>query len=154
MSTIDSFTKEFFFLSNFSRAKVTLDGEVYPTTEHAYQAAKTLDPEIRSKIRDAKRKEDGSPWPGEAKRMGARVALRPDWEDVKLKVMEDLLRQKFSDPALSARLKATGDKELIEGNTWKDRFWGVYMGKGENHLGKLLMKIREELPPLQAGKLP
>jgi predicted NAD-dependent protein-ADP-ribosyltransferase YbiA (DUF1768 family) len=59
--------------------------------------------------------------------------------------METLLRQKFAHPELRAKLKETNDAELVEGNWWGDRFWGVCRGEGENHLGKLLMKIRAEL---------
>ena len=58
--------------------------------------------------------------------------------------MENLLWQKFENPVLRKMLDATKPRELIEGNVWKDSFWGVYNGKGENHLGKLLMLIRSE----------
>ena len=56
-----------------------------------------------------------------------------------------LLRSKFSDPELAEALLATGDAELVEGNTWGDPFWGVYKGKGENMLGRLLMEVRGEI---------
>lgn len=59
--------------------------------------------------------------------------------------MEDLLRQKFSKTPLRRLLLATGEAELIEGNTWGDTYWGVCHGVGQNHLGCLLMKIRGEL---------
>jgi ribA/ribD-fused uncharacterized protein len=110
------------------------------TVEHAYQAAKSMDPQVRRKIQGA-----GSP--GEAKRLGRNVILRSDWDEIKLSVMEDLLRQKFGSKniGMSAMLLRTGTLELIEGNTWGDVYWGVCNGKGENHLGKLLMKIRQEL---------
>lgn len=132
------------FLSNFWAAKVELDGVVYPSVEHAYQAAKTLDngPNGRLWIRSM----DTA---GKAKRAGKRLTLRPDWDSVKLVLMKDLLRQKFSNNALAALLLATGSEELIEGNDWGDRYWGAEwrFGEwvGENHLGKLLMKVREEL---------
>lgn len=70
---IDSFTGEYRFLSNFYPAEIELDGEVYQTLEAAFQARKTLDPGERAKIRTAKT-------PGEAKRLGRRVTLVPDWE--------------------------------------------------------------------------
>ena len=63
----------------------------------------------------------------------------------RLEVMLKLLRLKFADPALAGRLLATGDTELVEGNHWGDRYWGVSGGIGENHLGKLLMQVRLEL---------
>jgi len=69
---------------------------------------------------------------------------RPDWTEVKLNEMEFVLQQKFSHPELLAMLLATGDMELIEYNDWDDTYWGVCNGVGENNLGKLLMRIREE----------
>lgn len=61
--------------------------------------------------------------------------------------MEELLVIKFSgkDPFLTRALMATGNAELVEGNTWNDTFWGICNGTGENHLGKLLMKVRANL---------
>lgn len=135
---ISSFRGEHFFLSNFYSSPVTVDNIYYPTVEHAYQASKTLDYLERERIRRAQT-------PGIAKKLGKRITLREDWEDIKLSVMEYLLRQKFSREPLREKLKQTGDADLIEGNLWGDRFWGVYNGKGENHLGRLLMKIRDEL---------
>lgn len=105
-----------------------------------------LDPEERAAIRLCCS-------PGEAKRLGRKATLRLDWEKVKLTIMEDLLRQKFAWKELKEKLLSTGDEELVEGNTWSDTFWGVCNGKGENHLGKLLMKIREELKEKQSHEL-
>src|SRR5262245_14222864 len=127
---IDRFEGEHSFLSNFHDSPVDLDGARYPTVEHAFQAAKTFDSAERARVRAA-------PTPGSAKRMGRRVALRPDWEKVKLGIMEGLLRTKFADPTLGALLRATAGHELVEGNTWNDRFWGVCKGQGQNHLGRL-----------------
>lgn len=137
MATIDSFSGGWRFLSNFAPAKVEFEGEVYPTTEHAYQAAKTLDPEQRRKIREATS-------PAEARRAGRDLTLRPDWEEVKVPIMEVLLRGKFASPYMRTKLRSTGRATLIEGNTWGDVFWGVCGGRGENNLGRLLMKIRDE----------
>ena len=88
--------------------------------------------------------------PGEAKSAGRRLKLRTDWEKVKDQVMEDLVRKKFSDRGLARGLLETEDAELIEGNTWNDQTWGMVKdsdGKwhGQNRLGKILMKVREEL---------
>lgn len=136
---IDSFNEEFEFLSNFFPSPVTdTEGNTYPTVEHYFQAMKTLNPEERKKIAAA-------PTPGKAKRMGRSVNLRKDWEQIKLSVMREGLRQKFSIPGLRDMLLETYDAELIEGNWWHDTYWGVCNGVGENHLGKLLMEIREEL---------
>ena len=83
-----------------------------------------------------------------SKRAGRRVKLRKDWEEVKLRIMEEVVRAKFlQHPDLANKLIDTGDEELIEGNCWNDRFWGVDIrtGIGENNLGKILMKVRSEL---------
>jgi ribA/ribD-fused uncharacterized protein len=136
---IDSFTDDYFFLSNFYLCEIEYESLIFPSTEHAYQAAKTSDIYQKSKIRDAKT-------PGIAKRLGKSVFLRQDWDQIKLSVMEDLVRQKFTKYIdLKQCLIDTGNAELIEGNWWKDIYWGVCKGVGENHLGKILMKIREEL---------
>lgn len=135
---IDAFSGKYRFLSNFWPTPVTYEGVQYPSTEHGYQAAKSFDPTIRAEIAA-----DSSP--GRAKKRGKSIALRDDWENVKLKVMEDLLRLKFIDAELREKLLATGDASLVEGNDWGDVFWGVCGGVGENHLGRLLMKVRAEL---------
>lgn len=135
---IDSFRGEYFFLSNFYECPIIYDGRTFQSTEAAFQSAKTLNPKLRDEFTKLN--------PSESKRVGNSVKLREDWEEVKLQVMEDVLRIKFKPGSeLAQRLLATGDEELVEGNTWRDRVWGVYNGKGENHLGKLLMKIRGEL---------
>lgn len=137
--SITCFDGEFAFLSNFSPSPVFLDGVAFPTVEHAFQAAKTLDPAERDLVLAAVT-------PGRAKRVGRRVTLRPDWEEVRLLVMGDLLQQKFAfGTALARSLLATGDTLLIEGNAWHDTFWGVCDGVGKNHLGRLLMAIRANL---------
>lgn len=137
-AVIDSFRGEYDFLSNFHLWRVEFEGLVYPSVEHAFQAAKSHDPAVRREIRAA-----GSC--GKAKSLGRRCELRPDWEAVKLGVMERLLHSKFSDPVLREKLLATGDARLEEGNTWNDTFWGVCRGHGKNHLGKLLMRVRQDL---------
>jgi ribA/ribD-fused uncharacterized protein len=83
--------------------------------------------------------------PAEAKHWGRTVQLRPDWENVKIDIMKELLRQKFNNPVYRDSLLNTGDCPLIEGNNHKDTFWGVCNGAGKNVLGKLLMDIRKEL---------
>lgn len=136
---ITSFNGRFRFLSNFAPAKVELDGVEYPTVEHAFQAAKSLDNKDRKKIREA-------PTPGKAKRLGRKVKLRSDWERIKIPLMYDLLYKKFVQPDFKRALLNTGDRQLIEGNSWGDRFWGESpVGNGSNHLGKLLMQLREQL---------
>ncbi len=140
---INKFDGPFAFLSNFYHSPIIYEGLEYPTVEHAFQAAKTLDIDERRYIAVL-------PTPGAAKRAGRNVHLRKDWEDIKIDVMRECLKEKFKDPELFASLLATGDRELIEGNCWHDNFWGVCscersQGQGQNHLGKLLMELRTEL---------
>ncbi len=134
---ITRFFGKYSFLSNFYHTVVQLNGVDYPSVENAYQAAK-LEPQYREVFCRCSA--------GDAKTYGRRAGLRPDWEQVKLSIMEDLLRQKFTlGTRLASKLLETGTQELIEGNYWGDDFWGVCTSKGQNHLGKLLMKIRTEL---------
>jgi ribA/ribD-fused uncharacterized protein len=144
MNVIDSFSGEYEFLSNFYPSIVIDELSImYPSVEHAFQAAKTLDKSLRETFLAPKLT------PGQAKRLGRKLVLREDWEDVKIDVMHKLLRSKFGHPILKFSLIQTGDAMLIEGNYWHDEVWGVCScpkhGKGTNHLGKLLMKVREEL---------
>ena len=135
---IDRFIDEFAFLSNFYPSPVRFEGRSYSTVEHAYQAAKSTDENIRKMIAEAKSA-------GIAKKLGRSVELRSGWESIRLQVMLDLIRQKFSNPFLRDAWIATGEAELTEGNYWNDRFWGVCRGVGENNLGKILMKVRSEV---------
>lgn len=135
---ISEFKGEYRFLSNFWLAVVELDGVEYSTVEHAYQAAKCKHRSDRDWIGRAST-------PGEAKRRARQVDIRRDWDEVKLRVMEGLVRQKFAKDPLKQRLLDTGDQELVEGNAWGDTFWGVSYGKGSNWLGRILMDVRAEL---------
>lgn len=134
---IDNFTGEYYFLSNFYPVKVVLDGLEYPSLENAYQAAKNFDYERRKNFIPLTAKE--------AKQEGQKILKRPDWDQIKILVMTNLIREKFKDSELKNKLLLTGNQELIEGNTWGDQYWGVCKGIGENNLGKILMKVREEL---------
>ncbi len=138
LKRIDSFHGEYRFLSNFYPALTMFDGVLYPTSEHAYQAAKTNNKEARELIRECRT-------PGDAKRMGKTVKLRDGWtEDSRIAAMGLILGSKFDrNPDLRQKLMDTHPAELIEGNTWGDVFWGVCRGRGENNLGRLLMAIRE-----------
>lgn len=134
---ITKFHGDHAFLSNFHPVPVVFEGLEFPSVEHAYQAAKTVDPAERQRFLTGTA--------AQAKRAGRKVTLRPDWAEVRLGVMERLVRQKFRRPELRELLLATGEAELVEGNHWNDTFWGVCKGKGENHLGRILMKVRAEL---------
>jgi N-glycosidase YbiA len=135
---IDSFSGEYEFLSNFYPCEIILDRIKYPSIEHAFQAKKAVDKESRYLILQCET-------PGKAKKMGRKIKIRDDWESIKIGVMIKFLRQKFAYPELKEKLINTGDAELVEGNWWNDIFWGVCNGVGENHLGKCLMQIRDEI---------
>lgn len=135
---IVSFAGSYRFLSNFFPAPVMFEDHEYPTVEHAFQAAKTTSEKERRAIRSQST-------PGRAKAHGRKVELREDWERVKLDIMYQLVRFKFeTNPELCAKLLATKG-QLVEGNYWHDTFWGVCEGEGHNHLGKILMRVRDEL---------
>lgn len=146
---IDSFSGRWSFLSNFYPCKIEYQGIVYPSVEHYYVGMKIKGDQLIGGVfyteSDCRELISKIPTPGKVKRFGRTLTLRKDWDDVKLKVMEYGLNQKFSIEENKDLLLQTGNEELIEGNTWQDVFWGICNGKGENHLGKLLMKIRGQL---------
>lgn len=135
---IDRFDGEYSFLSNFELSPFTVNGVVFPTMEHYFQAMKATNQEDLLEITKA-------PTPGKAKRLGRKVKIRSDWEYIKKDIMLEGLRKKFAIPELKQKLLDTGDAYLEEGNTWGDCYWGVCNGTGENNLGKLLMRVREEI---------
>lgn len=133
---IDRFQGDYYFLSNFFTAPVTYDGFTYGNNEAAFQAQKCASREERQKFTEMN--------PSEAKKCGRSVTLRRDWEQIKVKVMHELVQAKFEqNPLLAERLLDTGDVYLEEGNTWGDRIWGTVDGKGANQLGRILMTVRE-----------
>lgn len=138
-NSILGFNGEYRFLSNFISSIVTLDGVEYPTVEHAYQAAKTLDISEREKIKNLSKAY-------EVKKVGKKIKTRKDWNEIKINIMYSLVKEKFSRyKDLKESLLATGDAYIEESNSWGDIFWGVCNGEGRNELGKILMKVREEL---------
>lgn len=138
-----SFRGNKFFLSNFFKASVYYDGVLYNTVEHAFQAAKTLNLEDRERILLCIK-------PSDAKRLGHKVNLRPDWKNVRVNIMKELVFQKFLYPELAKALIAI-EGQIIEGNEWHDNFWGACSCKKcenkikENNLGKILMAVRNHL---------
>jgi ribA/ribD-fused uncharacterized protein len=142
MQAIKSFRNEAYFLSNFAPTPFwTPQGTYCPTVEHAFQACKTNDPQQRIWVLTANT-------PLQAKQRGRHVQLRPDWNEVRLKYMKALVKLKFEqNHDLASLLCATGDALLEEGNYWNDTFWGVDFktGRGQNHLGKILMEVRTEI---------
>jgi ribA/ribD-fused uncharacterized protein len=137
---IKEFKNKYFFLSNFFPVNIKIDGVEYRSSEHYFQAMKFTDPIIQKRIINA-------PSASVAKKMAKKYNRREDWYEISLDVMEKALRTKFSIAELRDKLLATDKIYLQEGNRWNDTFWGVDLrtGKGENHLGRLLMKIRSEL---------
>ena len=135
VNQISEFRGDYYFLSNFFSAPVSVFGRTFLNNEAAFQAAKCpvrMDEFVLLN-------------PSEAKKLGRRVQLRSDWENVKSQVMYDICKAKFSqNDELRKMLLSTGDAELIEGNHWGDRVWGVCDGVGENRLGQILMRIRTE----------
>lgn len=137
MEKIDYFQGQYRWLSNFWYNSKGFNVECW------FQSFKTLDSNERKLIRKMK--------PGDAKRYSHTVKLRSGWEDIKVKIMENLVLYKFkTDNELKQKLIDTGDMELIEGNLWHDNFWGSCVcekcgNKGNNVLGKILMNVRNVL---------
>jgi ribA/ribD-fused uncharacterized protein len=141
---IKSFSGEYAFLSNFAACTIYYEDILYPSTEHAFQAAKSLDVFERQMVANAAT-------PGLAKKLGRTITLRDDWEDVKVGIMRELLTLKFSQGMARALLFSTGDLPLVESNHWHDQIWGSCTCvqhrdiDGQNLLGTLLMELRSNL---------
>jgi ribA/ribD-fused uncharacterized protein len=146
---IDKFEGRYRFLSNFYPCTIEHQGITYPSVENFYVAMKVNDQQlINGKYYtpgDFREMIARISNPAEVKKIGSKIKLRTGWDEKKLEVMNWAVRQKFKDETLSEMLLSTGDQELIEGNWWKDYFWGVCNGKGDNNLGKMLMNVREEI---------
>jgi len=145
MVRISTFSGEYDFLSNFVFCDMIFETKKWKTAEHAFQAMKTTEDHERVFIQELET-------PGRAKRAGRKVTLRADWEDVKNQIMLEITRAKFNqNTTLARKLIETGSREIIEGNNWHDNYWGncsCHNCKhipGKNVLGKILMKVREEL---------
>lgn len=136
---IREFRGAYRFLSNFHAAPIHKWRRTWLTAEHVYQASKSANADYRASIQHA-------PTPGQAKRLGSRVVLTDTWMRRRRRVMFDVVLRKFTqNPALGDALLATGDALLVEGNSWGDCFWGVCNGVGDNHLGRILMRVRDRL---------
>lgn len=134
---ISEFKYNYYFLSNFYPCQIIDEYNIlYPSVEHAYQAAKTFDEKIRKTISKLKT-------PVKAKTYGKKIKLRKYWDTLKEEIMFKLLIKKFSIPELKEKLLETKNCKLVEGNFWGDTFWGECDGIGENNLGKMLMYIRD-----------
>jgi N-glycosidase YbiA len=142
MTVINDFRGPYRWLSNFGLSPMRVFDQILqeeflvPCVEHGYLADKTLVLAQRRAILEA-------PKPRIARDLGQKATMRPDWD--KLESMKYWLELKFAIPSLRELLLATGDAELIEGNTWGDRYWGICGNVGQNNLGKLLMEIRKNI---------
>lgn len=147
MDLVNGFDGAFRWLSNFALCPVTWQGVTYTSSEAAFAAGKTLDQQERLKIAAAA-------GPGEAKRLGRKLTLRPDWDRKwRYVVMREVLAAKFADPGLAKLLVGTGQSLLIERNDWCDQTWGCCSCRrhaavpGRNLLGRFLMDQRALLQP-------
>lgn len=138
----DNYIKGFFgkyrWLSNFEPCKVFYEGIEYSSSENAYQAAKSLDLEVKLEISKLS--------PSESKKISKKIKLRPDWEEIKYEVMFSVVFDKFTrNKELKKKLLSTGNKYLEETNHWNDKFYGVCNGDGLNVLGNIIMEVRRIL---------
>lgn len=135
---VKGFFGKYSFLSNFQLGEVYFEGYLYPSSENAYQAAKSIDQKIRNQFITIT--------PSQSKKLGRKITIREDWDSVKIKIMSDICFDKFTrHQNFQDKLIETGDKYLEETNYWNDKFWGVCNGVGQNNLGKILMDIRTYL---------
>lgn len=151
MVKIAEFKDDYAFLSNFYECRMIYNGRVFESSEAAYHAEKCLNEEDKDKFVGI--------GPDASKKLGRKITLRPDWEDVKEHIMLNIVREKFlQNPELAAKLVATGNAYLMEGNYWRDQFWGVYPETGNpgvdglNVLGQILMRVRAEFKANQEVK--
>ncbi len=137
---INSFDGEYDFLSNFYECPINWKGKTYRNSESIYQSCKVY--RVFDKFLYDFTKMSGS----QAKKIIRKIEVRPDWNNIKLDLMYKICQEKFyQNPDIAQKLMDTGDAILIEGNYWNDTYWGICNGVGQNHLGKILMKIRSEL---------
>lgn len=145
-SLIDSFDGEYDFLSNFYNCPLRYKGVTYRNSEAAFQAQKITD--VYTQVRDF-----SDATASEAKKLGRRCNLRPDWDDIRVREMRAIVLEKFiQNPSLERRLLKTGNATLIEGNWWNDKFWGVCKGEGCNMLGIILMEVRDYIRKLRGAE--
>lgn len=135
---INSFRGRYYFLSTYYECKISIMGNIYPNAEAAFQAMCCQYSSDRLEYRHV----TGS----EARRMGRKSWKISDYDYRKDKIMYQVLKEKFKQNGyLRKRLLETYGEEIVYENTWKDYYWGVCNGYGENVLGKALMRVRDEL---------
>ena len=135
---INRFIDKYAFLSNMYECEIEYNGIIYPSTENAYQAQKTLSNKERLYISELT--------PRKSKTYSRKLDIRSDWDNIKYYIMRDLIELKFKHEYLMNMLILTSDEMIVEGNTWNDKYWGVCLKTniGQNNLGKLLMLERDK----------
>lgn len=131
------FRNEYNYLSNMYLTDIKVGNIIYPSVENAFQAMKCADVNDRSKFVNIS--------PVEAKKLGRKINMRPDWDKIKVDVMYVLVKNKFLNNNTIKNKLCSLDCDIQEDNSWNDTFWGVCNGVGSNYLGKILMKVRDEL---------
>jgi type I restriction enzyme S subunit len=126
--------------------EIELGDYSFLTSEALYQAFRFNDEEIQRTIMNEK-----SPMAAKMKSKKYRANTRPDWDEVRVDIMEWclLMKLKCNWENFSTLLLVTECRDIVE-ESHKDRFWGTVEDEsgllvGSNVLGKLLMKIREAL---------
>lgn len=135
------FRGEHAWLSNYADVKIKVKDDTFRSVENAYFSLKSKDKEWKKFCVENTAQE--------VKKEGRKLLVRDNWDDIKLKVMKFCLDQKFRQEPFRTKLIETGDQNIVEGTYWKDTYWGVDLKQdpniGENHLGRIIMKIREEI---------
>lgn len=133
--------KNYHWLSNFEKVEITLDGKVWPSVEHYYQAQKSNNPIIQEEFRNYQSA-------AKTKRKSKKLTLRPDWDLIKVSVMEKALVEKYKQEPFRSKLIETFPNRIVEDSPF-DKFWGSgelsSLGDGQNMMGQLLEKIRADL---------
>jgi len=137
---IKEFKNEYRWLSNFARCGVELDGQMYKSVEHAYQSAKSDDPEWKEFCTVEIN-------PAEVRKQSRNIQIRKDWDNIKEDIMLKCLKEKYDQEPYKQLLLDTKNEQIQEGNWWGDKYWGVDLktGEGQNRLGKMIMQIRQEI---------
>ena len=134
---ITSFTGDYSFLANSFPCPIEIDGLVFNSAEAAFWAQRVKDVKARRKYTRLN--------PNKAREKSLQAEPVDDWEKTKNYIMKKILKIKFSNPDLAKKLKATSGSKLMNNTTYRDEYWGIYMGKGHNKLGVLLMELRDTL---------
>ena len=164
---VDSFRYKYACFSNFSSHRVAYKGINYKNSEAAFQAQKFEDEKVKqlfANLDPSKAKALGrakviflnhkgeyykNKLPSDIRKRSSEFTeyyIKSDWDTIRVEEMYQVVKNKYEqNPDIKRILLLTGERDLMEGNTWGDRFWGQVDGKGLNFLGRILMQIRYEL---------